>query len=131
MCNPLGLGLDLCEIARMEVLLQDERFLERYFTQGEAAYIRSRGASAAQTMAGIWAAKEAVFKAAGTGISGAMKDVEIIHDEQGAPLCRLHGQMAQKIPGNYLLSITHEGGMAAAVCLRMWIKVEKKSDLQR
>lgn len=115
----------------MEALLQDERFLKRYFTRGEADYIRSRGASAAQTMAGIWAAKEAVFKAAGMGICGDMKEIEITHDEQGAPTCQLHGQMAQKIPGSYMLSITHEGAVAAAVCLKIGIKVEKKSDLQR
>ena len=27
-----GIGLDLCEIARMEKLLEDERFLNRFFT---------------------------------------------------------------------------------------------------
>ena len=55
MCK--GLGLDLCGISRMEPLLADGRFLERYFTGAEADYIRSRGAGAAQSMAGIWAAK--------------------------------------------------------------------------
>ena len=40
MCK--GLGLDLCEIARMETLLADERFLSRYFTPEEAAYVRSQ-----------------------------------------------------------------------------------------
>ena len=30
-----GLGLDLCEISRMEKLLEDERFLNRYFNEGE------------------------------------------------------------------------------------------------
>ena len=43
MCR--GLGVDLCEIARMEKLMQDERFLGRYFTPAEAEYVRSRGAS--------------------------------------------------------------------------------------
>ena len=50
-----GLGLDLCETARMEKLLQEERFLQRYFSETEAAYIRSRGKGAQQTMAGIFA----------------------------------------------------------------------------
>ena len=119
MCKPLGLGLDLCEISRMEKMLADERFLGRYFTAQEAAYIRSRGAFAAESMAGIWAAKEAVLKAAGTGIRLPLKEVEILHDELGVPVCRLHGQSAEQLKGTYMLSITHEGGMAAAVCLRM------------
>ena len=119
MCKVLGLGLDLCEISRMEALLGDDRFLARCFTEKEAVYIRSKGAGAAQTMAGIWAAKEAVLKAAGTGIACALKEIEIDHDALGAPVCRLTGSAAQLVQGSCMLSITHEGGMAAAVCMRM------------
>ena len=63
-----GVGLDLCEIDRMREHLED-RFLEKYFTAREAAYIRARGAQAAASMAGVWAAKEAVLKAMGTGLN--------------------------------------------------------------
>ena len=63
MCNIRGLGVDLCEIARMQTILDENRSLRRMFTEAEEAYIRSRGASAAQTMAGLFAAKEAVLKA--------------------------------------------------------------------
>ena len=51
-----GLGIDLCEIARMDRMLTDERFLNRYFTESEISYIRSKGKGAAQTLAGIFAA---------------------------------------------------------------------------
>jgi len=63
MCK--GLGLDLCEIARMETLLENQHFLERYFGEEEISYIRSKGRNAAQTLAGIFAAKEALAKALG------------------------------------------------------------------
>ena len=63
MCK--GLGLDLCGISRMEALLRDERFLNRYFTPAETAYVHATGAGAAQTLAGLYAAKEAVLKAMG------------------------------------------------------------------
>lgn len=119
MCKVLGVGLDLCEITRMEEQLHKEHFLQRCLTDNEIAYIRSKDESAAQTLAGIWAAKEAVFKAAGTGIVCGMKDVEILHTESGALQCVLHGKAAEMLPGQYMLSITHEGGMAAAVCIRM------------
>ena len=53
-----GLGLDLCEISRMEKLLNDDRFLRKYFNEEEISYIQAKGKSGAQTMAGIYAAKE-------------------------------------------------------------------------
>ena len=52
-----GVGLDLCEISRMEKLLSDGRFLARFFAVEEQGYIQSKGKGAAQTMAGIYAAK--------------------------------------------------------------------------
>ncbi|MGN1020246.1 MAG: holo-ACP synthase [Aristaeellaceae bacterium] len=115
MCK--GLGLDLCGISRMEPLLSDGRFLTRYFTEAEAAYIRGRGAGAAQTMAGIWAAKEALLKAAGRGLSLPLAEIEVCHSPAGQPCYRLHGSAADALPGTFLLSITHEGDTAAAVCL--------------
>ncbi len=114
-----GIGLDLCGIGRMEKLLEDNRFLNRYFTDSEIAYIRSKGNHAAQTLAGIYAAKEAVSKALGSGIVFDLKEVCILHDEAGAPGCALTGKAEALGKGDrFLLSITHEGGTAAAVCIR-------------
>ena len=115
----LGIGLDLCEISRMENKLADGRFLARFFTDGEAAYIRSRGAAAAQTMAGLFAAREALGKALGGGIDFDLKESEIVHDPQGRPSYRLAGKLAERASGErFFLSITHDGGVAAAVCIR-------------
>ena len=116
MCN--GLGLDLCEIARMEKQLQNDRFLTRFFTPGEIEYVRSRGAGAAATLAGLFAAREALGKALGGGIDFELKEAEVCHTESGAPCFRLSGRLKERV-GNarLLLSISHDGGMAAAVCL--------------
>ena len=114
-----GLGLDLCEISRMEKLLENDRFLNRYFTEEEASYIRSKGKNAAQTAAGIYAAKEALTKALGTGIVFDLKEIEVIHDDAGKPGYRLKGKAAELADGDCcLLSISHDGGIAAAVCVR-------------
>ena len=114
-----GLGLDLCEISRMERLLTDERFLGRYFTEEEIGYIRAKGKSAAQTMAGIFAAKEAFSKSLGTGIMFELKDIRICHDEAGKPAYSLSGKAEELGRGSrFLLSISHDGGIAAAVCVR-------------
>ena len=114
-----GVGLDLCEIARMDRMLTDERFLNRYFTEDEIRYIQSKGKSAAQTLAGIFAAKEALAKALGTGITFNLKEVCVSHDEAGLPGYRLSGSTAELCSGDrFLLSISHDGGVAAAVCVR-------------
>lgn len=119
MCK--GLGLDLCGIARMESLVRDERFLQRYFTVEEAAYIRGKGAGAAQTLAGLFAAKEAVLKAMGTGITLPLREVEIYHSPGGQPQVRLTGRAAERLAelggGTFLLTVTHEADTAAAAAL--------------
>ncbi|MBQ9264154.1 MAG: holo-ACP synthase [Clostridia bacterium] len=117
-----GVGIDLCEIARMEKLLSEGRFLKRYFSPEEQAYINGKGVSAAASMAGIYAAKEAFVKALGTGIvSGALSDICVLHDENGAPYFDLRGAYqplaAKKGIVRVYLSISHDGGMAAAVAI--------------
>ena len=116
MCK--GIGIDLCEIARMQTLLDEGRSLRRMFTEEEQAYIAGKGASAAQTMAGMFAAKEAVLKALGTGMTVPMTDVVISHTELGQPIVTLTGKAAQ-FGGTMLVSITHEAGMAAAFAVWM------------
>lgn len=117
-----GVGIDLCEISRMESLLSNGRFLARFFSMEEQAYIQSRGRTAAQSMAGVFAAKEALTKALGTGLSGGeMRDICVLHDEKGAPYYALRGKWAalaeERGVRAFYLSISHEGGMAAAVCV--------------
>ena len=116
MCK--GIGIDLCEIARMQTLLDEGRSLRRMFTEEEQAYIAGKGASAAQTMAGMFAAKEAVLKALGTGMTIPMTDIVISHTELGQPVATLTGKAAA-FGGTLLVSITHEAGMAAAFAVWM------------
>ena len=118
MCDIRGMGLDLCAISRMQELLDSGRSLRRMFTPEEEDYIRSRGASAAQTMAGLFAAKEAVLKALGTGLTIPMTDIVISHTELGQPVATLTGKAAE-FGGTLLISITHEAGMAAAFAVWM------------
>lgn len=117
MCK--GIGIDLCEVARMQTLLDEGRSLRRMFTAGEEGYIRSKGASAAQTLAGMFAAKEAVLKAIGTGMTIPMTDIIIGHTELGQPVATLTGKAAA-CGGTVMVSITHEAGMAAAFAV--WMK---------
>ena len=114
-----GIGLDICEIARMENNLQNDHFLARFFTEAEVSYIRSRGAAAAQTLAGLFASREALGKSLGGGIDFDLKEAEIRHDSAGRPYYYLTGRLAERTAGDrFWLSITHDGGIAAAVCIR-------------
>lgn len=116
MSDVKGIGVDLCQISRMQALLDSGRPLHRMFSQMEQDYILGKGATAAQTLAGLYAAKEAVLKALGTGLSIPMTDVRITHSELGQPQVHLLGTAAE-LGGRVLVSITHEADMAAAFAL--------------
>lgn len=115
----LGLGLDLVEIGRIAKACEKPHFRARIYTQTENAHIDARGA---QTAAGIFAAKEAVAKALGTGFRGfGPAAIEVDVDELGKPLCALSGKALERMRAlgaeTIHLSITHTDGMAAAVAI--------------
>ena len=117
-----GIGLDLCDIARMAGAIERDRFIDRVFTPAEAGRIRAASqARRAEIAAGLFAAKEAVSKALGTGLAGmGMAEVEILPDAAGCPRCALSGRAHERARalcrGEYTVwvSITHESGLAAA-----------------
>lgn len=120
----IGLGLDLCEVARIEAAIgKNEGFLARYYTPEERAYLAARGQASGQSAAAMFAAKEAFLKALGVGLSGglAMADVGVSHDALGCPGYALSqaalARMAQRGASRAHLSLTHDAGMAAAVCI--------------
>ena len=121
----LGLGIDLCAIARMEAAIERPRFLSRVFTPGERARIcAASGPRRAEIAAGLFAAKEAAAKALGTGFAGfGPWDVEITCDEAGKPVCALMNAAADRARAlsggawRMHVSITHENGTAAAVAV--------------
>ena len=70
---------------------------------------------------GDFAAKEALAKALCLGIVADLRDISVLHDERGAPYYSLSGEYARfaedKRIDSFFLSITHDGGVAAAVCV--------------
>ena len=119
----VGVGVDLCDISRIERAIEKEHFVSRIYSEAEWAYIQKKGMSRAQSAAAIYAAKEAVVKALGTGIAkGVFLDqVEVTHDELGAPGVLLSGaacaRMAEIGGQKALISLSHEGNMAIAFCM--------------
>lgn len=92
----LGIGTDIIEIQRIEnIIIKKPQFISKYFTIKEQEYFESRN-MAAQTIAGNFAAKEAVSKALGTGFREfGLIDIEILRDKRGRPIVFLHGKAKQ------------------------------------
>jgi holo-[acyl-carrier protein] synthase len=112
------LGVDIIKIDRIRGTIArfGERFFRRVLTTGEQRYVRGRPV----TMAGRWAAKEAVSKVLGLGVRGiGWTEIEIERLPTGAPAVRLHGRAARRAQqlgmGRIAVSISHEGDYAVAV----------------
>jgi len=112
------LGVDIIRISRIAETMDrfGDRFARRVLTPAEAAYVRNRP----QTLAGRWAAKEAVSKVLGLGVRGiGWRDIEVERLPTGAPAIRLHGRAARRAEqlemGRIAVSISHEADYAVAI----------------
>lgn len=94
----LGLGVDLCDIRRIERTLEKygDRFARRCFTDIERAKADGR-ARRADTYAKRFAAKEACAKALGTGLARGVwfHDIGVVNDPAGKPGIVLTGAAAK------------------------------------
>ncbi|MBT9135477.1 MAG: Holo-(acyl-carrier-protein) synthase [Firmicutes bacterium] len=109
-----GIGIDITSVARIATLEQKygQRFRARVLAEGEQAV-------SAESLAGLWAAKEAVVKAMGTGYSGfGPQCISITADSSGAPQVKLRGRASamadERGISRFLVSISHASGLAVA-----------------
>ena len=115
-------GIDILEISRFAEMQPSirQRFLKRVFTDNELVEIGDSDAS----LAGRFAAKEAVAKALGCGIGGVnWRDIEVRRGLDGAPLLELHGE-ALRLAGDldlaqWSISISHSQTHAVAVAVAL------------
>jgi holo-[acyl-carrier protein] synthase len=115
-------GIDLVEISRIEQTFRrhGDRFLRRMFTDNETALIRSRKSTMIATMAGKFAAKEAVMKSLGAFFTGGvvLRDIEILNRPSGMPYVKLPERLMKKMSGKEIhLSVSHEKKYATAVAI--------------
>lgn len=106
-------GIDITEIKRIKKALEKRAdFVERIFTECEVEYIKKKNFRA-ETVAGMFAAKEAFSKYLGTGFSNiTLKDIEIMHDSLEKPYIVFKGK---RVAAD--LSISHSDTAAvASVC---------------
>jgi len=121
----VGVGLDLIEIERVASILQrqGEGFLDRILHPEEPRERIARRDGATH-VAGLFAAKEAVMKALGTGMSGAsFREIRVRHTAAGQPFVELDGGTRARADSlgirAWQVSITHSRTAAAAVAVAL------------
>ena len=118
-----GLGIDLIEVERVAFSIGKEAgFRELVFSQNEIDYCEAK-ANKFQHYAARWAAKEAFFKALGTGWRGgtAFNEVEVNNDDKGKPELVLLGDTKKSMDSwgiiKISLSLSHLATVASAVVI--------------
>jgi holo-[acyl-carrier protein] synthase len=116
----MEVGIDIVDLDRIETLYSryGMKFLQRFLSEEEITLCLQKPQVIA-SIAGRFAAKEAVVKALGTGFSGGVhwKSFEILNNEQGRPYVR--PAHAQSIPSgcSIKISIAHDRHAAVATAL--------------
>ena len=120
----VGLGVDLIEIERVKRahLKHGQRFIDRLFTSAEAKYCL-RKKDPYPSLAGRFAAKEAVIKAFSYGFGGRWKwtQIEVVRAVTGKPSLRFTGIMeklrTQRKINQVHLTIAHSKRDATATVI--------------
>ena len=121
----MKVGIDLVSVKRFIDKIDDNRLLAHLFTKEERAHIAEMNSlqARAERIAGKFAAKEAVVKAFGTGISSVISwlDITILPDELGKPVVTL-SKKAQELMKNLKIkeidiSISHTESDVVAICV--------------
>lgn len=123
----VGTGIDVVEVVRMkkELTRAGDRFCKMLFTEDEIAYCRSSANIHVQSQrfGGRFAAKEAFFKALGTGWRNGLgwKDVEVRNDALGKPRLSLRNQARERVEelniSNIQVSISHGKDVAVSIVI--------------
>jgi holo-[acyl-carrier protein] synthase len=108
----IGIGIDITEVTRLRKAIEKwgDSFSHRIFTEKELSIAQAK-TNKYQHLAGRFAAKEAIFKAAGDPKIG-FKDIEILNDTAGKPCCSFRNGKGKNIIIN--VSISHVKTYAVA-----------------
>lgn len=109
-------GLDIEEVQRIRRLFDIKPLLlQKIFTKYEWEY--ALGKNAAQTLTGIWCAKEAIVKAFSSIVQLDIRDIKINHHSNGAPYLIKIENYDFTHEYRVILSISHTRNYAVANCI--------------
>jgi holo-[acyl-carrier protein] synthase len=108
----VGIGVDLVDLARFERAVdRTPRLRDRLFAESEQD-------KPLRSLAGRFAAKEALIKALGSSDGVHWLDITVTNDSQGDPRFELSGETATVVAGRGItslhLSMSHDAGAAIA-----------------
>jgi len=114
-----GVGVDIVDIARLKAALaRTPGLAERLFTEAERVAAGARHAPA-DSLAGCFAAKEALAKVLGAPVGLRWTDAEVLHGGNGRPFLAVCGTVADAARaagiGAWHVSVSHDGGFCVAV----------------
>ncbi|MBM3163287.1 MAG: holo-[acyl-carrier-protein] synthase [Chlorobi bacterium] len=116
----MEIGVDIVALERIRNAWEryGDAFLHRFLTGAEAGYCLGKK-DPVPSIAGRFAAKEALVKALGTGISGRVhwKSFEILNDTRGKPVVGICGEDLEHLNGRLKVSISHDRHSAVAVAI--------------
>ena len=109
----IGVGIDVCDIARFEEsLARTPGLLRRLFTEHESGRPPA-------SLAARFAAKEALAKALGAPVGMAWHDAEVVSEESGRPRFDIRGTVRARADelgvASVHLSLSHDAGIASAM----------------
>lgn len=109
----ISCGTDIVKIERMENIKNNHFLLNKIFHVKEIIYLESQNMNL-ESIAGMYAAKEAFLKAMHMGINAySLKDIIILHEENGAPYFTFQNELLKKVENiTFSLSISHDGEYA-------------------
>lgn len=114
----MNIGVDIVYIKRFSNLLEKKHLFNKMFSSNEIEYIKSRDYNT-NTIAGIFAAKEALLKSLKLGMdSYPFNEIEILHYGTGIPFIKLNDSILNDY-GNktFDVSISHDGDYAIAMII--------------
>jgi holo-[acyl-carrier protein] synthase len=119
-----GIGIDLVENDRLDRIIKKwgAKFLRRVFSAGEIEYCEKH-MQASVNYGARFAAKESFLKALGIGIGMGvkLKEIEVVHDDNGKPDLVLRGEAKAQIERRNIekihVSLTHTRNYASAIVL--------------
>jgi holo-[acyl-carrier protein] synthase len=122
----IGTGIDIVSVGRITHLIDryGRRFLAKYYSDGEIERgLALPGPGRDRFFAARFAAREAFFKALGTGWGRgiALREVAVERNEAGRPSIALTGRAAEAAAERHIaaihLSLAHEGSIAQAIVI--------------
>jgi len=119
------IGIDIVEVSRIKELIKKQSFVDGVFLKEEYDYFLQKGSNP-YTLAGIYAAKEAVLKALGCGISTNLTNIQVLHKTNGQPYL-FQNDFVSKYNVDFCLSITHTNDIAIAVCVAQYKDLNHQS----